>query len=166
MREIKKTQKHRQLSRALLAIKAALLMLMLLFPLPAWAACSFSITSAIVFGNYDIFNNAPLDTVGTLVYRCGQTDQNITIALDTGGASSFANRRMLKGSEPLHYNIYLDAARTIIWGDGSGGSKAYFIKNPQPNNADITIQVYGRIPAGQSVSAGTFSNELTVTMIF
>ena len=166
MWELTKTRDCRHSRRPVLCIGAALLMLGLLFPLPALAACSFSSFSAIVFGNYDVFNNAPLDTVGTVAYRCGQTDHNITIVLDTGGASSFANRRMLNGSEPLYYNIYLDAARTMIWGDGSGGSKSYFIKNPQPNNADSTIQIYGRIPAGQSVSTGIFANQLTVTMIF
>jgi len=72
---------------------------------------------------------------------------------------------MLKGSEALNYNLYLDAARTIIWGDGTAGTQTYFIKNPT-NNQDVTVPVYGRVPTGQSVSKGTYSNTITVTINF
>ena len=130
----------------------------------ALAVCSLSGTS-ISFGNYDVFSTSPLDTNGSIVYRCGNADNNISISLNQGGASSFNPRRMLKGSEVLNYNLYLDAARTVIWGDGTGGTQTYFIKNP-PNNQDVTVPVYGRVPTGQSVSKGAYSNTITVTINF
>src|SRR5262245_20367523 len=103
----------------------------------ALAVCSLSNTS-ISFGNYDVFSTSPLATNGSIICRCGYADRNISISLDKGGAASFNPRRMLKGSEALNYNLYLDAARTIIWGDGTGGTQTYFINNP-PNNQDITV---------------------------
>ena len=130
----------------------------------ALAVCSLT-SSSISFGNYDVFNTSPLDTNGSIVYRCGNADNNISISLDKGGASSFNPRRMLKGSEALTYNLFLDAARTVIWGDGTSGTQTYFIKNP-PNNQDVTVPVYGRIPTGQSVSKGIYSNTITVTINF
>jgi spore coat protein U-like protein len=130
----------------------------------ALAVCSLSGTS-ISFGNYDVFSTSPLDTNGSIVYRCGNADNNISISLDQGGASSFNPRRMLKGSEALNYNLYLDAARTVIWGNGTGGTQTYFIKNP-PNNQDVTVPVYGRVPTGQSVSKGAYTNTITVTINF
>ena len=130
----------------------------------ALAVCSLSGTS-ISFGNYDVFSTSPLDTNGSIVYRCGNADHDISISLDSGGASSFNPRRMLKGSEALNYNLYLDAARTIIWGDGTAGTQTYFIKNP-PNNQDVTVPLYGRVPTGQSVSKGAYSNTITVTINF
>jgi spore coat protein U-like protein len=133
-------------------------------PFSALAVCSLSSTS-ISFGNYDVFNTSPLDTNGSIVYRCGNADNNISISLNQGGASSFNPRRMLNGSQALNYNLYLDAARTIIWGDGTDGTQTYFIKNP-PNNQDVTVPVYGRVPTGQSVSKGAYGNTITVTINF
>jgi spore coat protein U domain-containing protein, fimbrial subunit CupE1/2/3/6 len=129
-----------------------------------WAVCSLSSTS-IIFGTYDVFSTSPLDTNGSIVYRCGNSDHDISVSLDQGGAPSFNPRRMLKGSEALSYNLYLDAARTTIWGDGTAGTQTYFIKNP-PNNQDVAVPIYGRVPTGQSVSKGAYSNTITVTINF
>lgn len=133
-------------------------------PFSALAVCSLSGTS-ISFGNYDVFSSSPLDTNGSIVYRCGNADHDISISLDKGGTPSFNPRQMLNGSQALNYNLYLDAARTIIWGDGTGGTQTYFIKNP-PNNQDVTVPVYGRVPTGQNVSKGAYSNTITVTINF
>src|SRR4030095_12132067 len=124
------------------------------------AVCFLSLTS-ISFGKYDVFSTDPLDNNGDILYRCGNADNNISISLDPGGASSFNPRRMLNGSQALNYNLYLDPARTVIWGDGTGGTQTYFIKNP-PNNQDVTVPVYGRVPTGQSVSKGAYGNTITV----
>lgn len=129
------------------------------------AVCSISATS-IVFGTYDTLSPVPLDIVGNIVYRCGSQDHDITISLDRGGAPSFSQRRMVKGTEPLFYNLYRDAARTVIWGDGTGGTQTYFIHNPQQNNQDIIVPVYGRIPGSQDVSVGSFSNTIVMTLNF
>ena len=88
------------------------------------------------------------------------------ITLDRGGAQSFQARRMVKGSEPLFYNLYLDAARTVIWGDGSAGTQAFFARNPLGNNQDITVPLYGRIPARQDRSIGAYSDTIIVTLSF
>ena len=72
---------------------------------------------------------------------------------------------MLNGSEPLNYNLYRDAARTAIWGDGTGGTQVY--SDPRtPRNQNVTLTVYGRIPAGQDVSVGTYTNTVTATINF
>jgi len=130
---------------------------------PADAICSMSTTS-IVFGAYDVLSAAPHDTTGSLIYRCANRDHNIMISLDRGGAPAFAARRMLNGSQQLFYNLYLDAARTVTWGDGTGGTQAYLLRNPQPNNRDIIVPIYGRIPARQDVGVGVYSNTITATL--
>ena len=132
---------------------------------PADAVCSISATS-IVFGTYDVLNPAPLDTNGSLIYRCEGRDHNIIISLDRGGSPSFATRRMLSGSNQLLYNLFLNAARTVIWGDGTGGTQFLFVRNPQPNNQDISVPIYGRIPALQDVKVGNYANTITATINF
>jgi spore coat protein U-like protein len=152
--------------RVICFCKVAILVALLTIAAPSfvWAACSLTSTT-VLFGSYDIFNSAPLDTLGQIIFRCGNNDHNISISLDKGGAPTFAPRRMLNGANTLNYNLYLDAARTTIWGDGTGGTQNFFFQNPA-NNQDISIPLYGRIPAGQSTSAGNYSNTLTVTINF
>jgi spore coat protein U domain-containing protein, fimbrial subunit CupE1/2/3/6 len=134
-------------------------------PFSAQGACSLTSTS-IAFGSYDIFSPSPLDSLGQIIFRCGNNDHNVSISLDKGGAPSFNPRRMLNGGNTLNYNLYKDAARTVIWGDGTGGTQNFFVQNPQPNNRDISVPIYGRIPAGQGATVGNYSNTLTVTINF
>ena len=129
------------------------------------AVCSISATP-IVFGTYDVLNKTPTDTTGAIIYRCQGRDQNITITLDRGGAPSFATRLMLSGSNQLLYNLFMDAARTVIWGDGTGGTQLLFVRNPQPNNQNINVPVYGRIPALQDVRVGNYTNTIIATINF
>lgn len=116
------------------------------------------------FGEYDVLSSRPTDSTGTIIFRCGNRDKDIRISLDRGDGSSYTTRRMTKGNEQLFYNMYLDAARTVIWGDGTNGSGVYFNHNPQPNNQDIVVPVYGRIYPGQSVSSGTYTDGITITL--
>ena len=131
----------------------------------ARAACSLGGT-AVAFGAYDSLNLQPFDTIGSLVFQCSQKDHNVMITLSRGSGTSYATRRMLSGSQQLLYNLYRDAGRTIIWGDGSGGTQAYFINNPQPNRRDITVPIFGRIPPSQNVGVGSYSDTITVTLNF
>ena len=120
----------------------------------------------MVFGTYDVLVATPLDTTGSVDYRCTQRDHNIMITLDRGGAASFATRRMVKGSEQLLYNLYLDAARTVIWGDGTGGTQAFIRGNPQGNNQDLSVPIFGRIPARQDLGVGAYTDTIIVTLNF
>jgi spore coat protein U domain-containing protein, fimbrial subunit CupE1/2/3/6 len=127
-------------------------------------ACTISATS-VNFGSYNVFNGSPTDSTGTLTYRCNGSAHNITIGLTQGAGASFNQRQMQKGSESLTYNLFVDASRTNIWGDGTGGTSVYSIANP-PNNTNVNLTVYGRVTAGQDVSAGTFSDTVTAVINF
>ena len=126
--------------------------------------CSLGSGSVLAFGDYDVLSSRPTDSTGTIIFRCGNRDKDIRISLDRGNGSSYTTRRLTKGNEQLFYNIYLDAARTVIWGDGTNGSGVYFNHNPQPNNEDILLPVYGRIFPGQSASSGTYTDSITITL--
>ncbi|HEY9467582.1 MAG TPA: spore coat U domain-containing protein [Vicinamibacterales bacterium] len=127
-------------------------------------ACTISATS-VNFGSYNVFNGSPTDSTGTVTYRCNGSAHNITIGLTQGAGASFNQRQMQKGSESLTYNLFVDASRTNIWGDGTGGTSVYSIANP-PNNTNVNLTVYGRVTAGQDVSAGTFSDTVTAVINF
>ena len=127
-------------------------------------ACTISATS-VNFGSYNVFNGSHTDSTGTVTYRCNGSAHNITIGLTQGASASFNQRQMQKGSEALTYNLFIDASRTNIWGDGTGGTSVYSIANP-PNNTNVNLTVYGRVTAGQDVSAGTFSDTVTAVINF
>ena len=127
-------------------------------------ACTISATS-VNFGSYNVFNGSDTDSTGTLTYRCNGSAHNITIGLTQGASASFNQRQMQKGSESLTYNLFVDASRTNIWGDGTSGTSVYSIANP-PNNTNVNLTVYGRVNAGQDVSAGSFSDTVTAVINF
>ena len=127
-------------------------------------ACTISATS-VNFGTYNVFNGSDVDSTGTVTYRCNGSAHNITVGLTQGASATFNPRKMQKGAEELNYNLFVDASRTSIWGDGTSGTSQYQIGNP-PNNTNVNLTVYGRVPAGQDVSAGSFSDTVTAVVNF
>ena len=128
------------------------------------AGCTIA-TSPVQFGGYNVFASAPTDSHGSVSYRCSGGAKNMWIAISRGDSPTWPQRTLAKGTERLLYNLFRDAARTAIWGDFSAGTSGYYEKDP-PNNQTITVPVYGRIPAGQDVSAGAYSDSVSVTVNF
>ncbi len=143
--------------------------------------CVLDGASIMAFGIYDPENDSPLDVEGRISYRCfsgtrtlaprivGSSGQvksplNVQITLGTGGAGSY-NRYMSGGREKLSYNLYLDAQRTRIWGDGTAGTQIYAAKG-QPNNHVVVVPVFGRVFAGQDVASDFYLDQLIVTLDF
>jgi spore coat protein U-like protein len=84
--------------------------------------CSVSATN-VTFGVYDPLSVTGLSSTGSVTATClNVLPTPITIALSTGSSGSYAARRMQSGANTLTYNLYLNAAETQIWGDGTGGS--------------------------------------------
>lgn len=123
------------------------------------AQCTVSATS-VNFGAYNVFDTKPNDSTGTITLKCNGGAKHVSVGLSRGGTLSYA-LRFMKLLEPLFYNLYLDASRTVIWGDGSLGTQVDIIGDP-PNNKNVELTVFGRIPAGQDVSAGSYSDTVTV----
>lgn len=155
----------RRASRALIRSVGAAVVLLLVMAADARAEqCSVSSTS-VSFGSYNVFANGPTDSTGTVTYRCNGNAAPVWISLSRGQSSTFEARTMTKGVDELDYNLYRDAARTQVWGDGSGGTQVAF-DLVVPKNTDVTLTIYGRIPAGQDVRAGTYTDTVSVVVNF
>jgi spore coat protein U-like protein len=147
-------------SRLLLASAAAALALT---ARSAEAACSLSLTAGVGFGAYNIFAAAPVDSIGQFEYKCtGAGHPSVRITLSKGGSTTYADRRLTNGSEFLLYNLYLDAARTAIWGDETEGTQAYY--NVWQGGNRVLVYVYGRIPPRQDAAVGTYADTVVVTL--
>lgn len=137
------------------------------YPNYVFAACTVSATP-VTFGSYNVFSASPLDTTGTVTVNCNESPPpTVTISIGPSPNSGGFNPRSMKltaGSELLLYNLYTDNNRTYIWGDGSGNTrtvtKKVFKGSPSVNT------IYGRIPPIQDVSAGPYSETLTVTIVW
>ena len=138
----------------------ALLVMMVGAP-KAEAACTVTAT-AVAFGSYDVFAAGPTDSTGTIIYRCSASDHDIRIAISAGTSGTYTNRTLKRSMDNLLYNLYYNGF-TQVWGDGSGGTTTYYIKNP-PNNQDVTLVVFGRITAGQDVGVGSYTDTVVVTL--
>ncbi|MBN1959614.1 MAG: spore coat protein U domain-containing protein [Deltaproteobacteria bacterium] len=141
-----------------------ILLFLLFAPTNAHAIyCFITQSTGINFGAYDVFNSTPTDSTGSFSYFCFFVGgASVRLSLSRGGAASYTPRRMQNGGFTLQYNLYLDASRTIIWGDGSGGS-SYFQTVP-PNFRTETVTIYGRIPPGQDIPAGNYHDTIVATL--
>jgi spore coat protein U domain-containing protein, fimbrial subunit CupE1/2/3/6 len=135
-------------------------------PVPArpqpQAACSISTATGLAFGTYDPFSTAPLDSTAQIVYRCPPGHTRIT--LDAGSSGTFASRELRAGGEVLRYNLYADAARTVIWGDGTGGSSIGPLVVVKAGAGTSIAYVFGRIPAGQDPVVAVYRDLIRVTL--
>lgn len=116
------------------------------------------------FGVYDNFSSAAVEAAGRITVRCeGPDAAPVTISIGAGEHSAgFAPRRMRHGhlDDHLEYLLFTDASMTAIWGDGTHGSAR--VVRRAGAGAVLEIPVFGRIPPGQDVSVGRFSDRLTV----
>jgi spore coat protein U-like protein len=128
----------------------------------AHAGCTVSATS-VAFGTYNVFNTGAVDSTGTVSFYCDKKEKHLQIALGRGGETTF-DRKLRQSGEALSYNLYLDATRTTVWGDTTGGTTVYSTK--PKNKEHVTVTVYARLPAGQDVGVGNYSDSIVVTMLF
>jgi spore coat protein U-like protein len=150
--------------RTVTAARAALAAIVLVSVATAAEAASCTVSaSAVSFGTYNVFDTAPNDSTGTVTLNCNGGARNVAITISKGASPTLATRFMNMGLELLLYNLYQDASRTVIWGDGGGGSQMKIVDNP-PNNKDMPMTIFARIPAGQDVSAGSYRDAVTVTV--
>ena len=126
-------------------------------------SCTVQVRRDVNFGDYDTLATGNLDTDGRIRVRCRRANQipSYTVKLGLGSGGSFTPRQMFQGAEPLDYNLYLDSARTTIWGDGTSGT-SFITESPAPLNRNY--RVYGRTPLGQDVSVGLYTDTITVTV--
>jgi spore coat protein U-like protein len=154
--------------RPTLALYAALALLATGSAHALVSSCTVS-ASGVAFGIYDPTVATATFSSGTIAVNCvvsGATGHNpITIAFDTGNSGNFNSRTMLNGTDPLSYNLYLDAAYLQVWGDGSGTSltDTVFVT---PGKPSFSATVYGMIPALQTPGSGNFTDTITVTVSF
>ncbi|MEH1871477.1 Csu type fimbrial protein [Nostoc sp.] len=128
--------------------------------LPALSQCTINATG-VAFGSYDIFSTTKNASTGNITYNCASGTPPFTIDLSKGNAASYNSRELKDGSNSLNYNLYIDAAGSQIWGDGTSSTNQY-----SSSNLTGTITIYGIIPPQQNAKVGSYTDSITATINF
>ena len=145
---------------------SGLVLCVLLFQEQAQAAtgCTVLSVSGVNFGEYNPRDRMPFDSVGTIVYECrgaGGAD-TVSIELSRSRAGRF-DRTMTRMGSAIEYNLFLDPARTQIWGDGTGGTGVY---RGRASSQPVSVPVYGRLAPRQSLPEGNYADSIVVTLVY
>lgn len=127
------------------------------------SVCTVSATN-LAFGNYDASSGTPNDASSTVTTTCSNTT-GYTVALNagTGSGGTVAVRRMTNGANTLDYSMYTTVGRTTVWGDGTLSTVT---QAGTGNGAGQALTVFGRIPIGQYVTAGSYTDTVTATVTY
>ncbi len=124
-------------------------------------------TTSINFGVYHAITTnrtAPLDATGTITVACTKGSE-AKIELNDGQNSPGRPRRMSQssGREYLEYDIYKNASRTDVWGNGVFDRMDI---GPAPSRHPRVFTTYGRVPGGQDAVVGSYTDTVVATVLF
>jgi spore coat protein U-like protein len=147
---------------------------------PSRADAAYGCSVAVVgvsFGSYDPVLATPDDSAGRVDVICtnvpgtGVDSVAYGVALSPGSAGTFNPRRLGSGTGWLDYNLFRDAGRTQVWGNGTSGSflvSGTMRVGPGQGNTTRTNthDIYGRVPAQQDAAVGAYADTIVVTLTF
>lgn len=137
------------------------------------ASANFQVTATVInrcsiaaasleFGDYDPTSTSPLNAQSNLTVSCTR-GHTAWIGLNDGTHAS-GGRRMQNAAatEWLPYSIFRDAGRTTPWGVTQPTGFTYVSAGRAPQQ----IPMYGQVPVGADVSAGSFTDTVQATINF
>lgn len=131
--------------------------------------CSVSATS-MNFGTYNPAASGATTASATINASCVSVtltmNATVELGLSAGTSGNAAARQMANGATRLNYNIYQDAAYATVWGNGSNGGSQQTMQIVNLLSFNSTKTAYGRIPAGQYVRTGPYTDSVVVTFTF
>lgn len=135
-------------------------------PIEALGSCNV-IISSLIFPGYDAIARGAASAIGTVTVVCppGTTSVSPRIVMTNGRSGRASDRKMTSGADSLRYNLFLEPSHLTVIGDGTDGSVALTTANVRSHGRSV-YTIYGVIFAGQSVSAGQYSDDITLQLEF
>jgi spore coat protein U-like protein len=125
--------------------------------------CRIAISN-LAFGAYDpLAKHATqqLDASAGVTMLCTRSSR-ASIYIDIGRNAVGNTRSLSAGSQHVVYQLYRDQERTQAWGGGTDGLQ--FVSEGVYKPQQLTL--YGRIPPGQEVASGVYTDVVTATVDF
>lgn len=130
--------------------------------------CTFSSApTTLDFGTYLPLTGGALQQLMTFTVDC-VPPETVTVSFSTGQSPLFDPRTMKFAPYTLNYNIFRNAGRTEIWGDGSGSTFTQS-KTMTVGDRTLTVNVYGQVPGSQNVGASSpafYTDQITATIVW
>lgn len=126
------------------------------------AACSIT-ANDLDFGAYSPVSGITADAATLLEISCTNgAPYEVGLSAGTTPGGMVSQRLMTDGTHTLSYNLYIDAARTNVWGETPG------LDTLAGTGTGVLqlLTVYGRLPGSQSVPAGSYADTVTATITF
>jgi spore coat protein U-like protein len=120
--------------------------------------------------SFNTYTPASANTASaTVSVQCGLLGIDIlpafSVSLTAMNGSGPAVRFLARGANQLNYNVYTSNAYATVWGDNSGGSVTQGYGGLL-SLGDVNFTAWGRLPAGQYVPAGQYTDRITVTVTY
>lgn len=136
--------------------------------LPA-ADCGLS-TTGLSFGTVDVITAAARDSSASLTVTCtGITGEIVSYSIAASLLPAYSDTRTLtNGSYALRYNFFVDAARTVVFGDGTHGSTLIGGSMTLSGSQGQVVQsIYARIEGHQNVAPpGSYADTVVLTISY
>lgn len=163
--------RRRPIAQARTLVTAALALCATIGFSNAWAANTCTVASTVhAFGAYNTLT--ALSGTSTITVTCTHSTAAAhtfpyTIALSSG-PGTYALRQMAGSGDTLTYNLYTNAAHTIIWGDGTATtstvSGSIVVASGAGRSGFQAQTVYGLITAPQNVRAASYATTTPITV--
>jgi spore coat protein U domain-containing protein, fimbrial subunit CupE1/2/3/6 len=104
---------------------------------------------------------------GNVVVNCVNTTP-YQVALDAGAHLSAGKRNLANGANLISYELYQDAAKTVVWGD-SGLAGTYPAGTPLSGvgtGVNQTLTVYGSLTSGALQIPGGYRDNVSVSVTY
>ncbi len=125
----------------------------------ATANCVLNLAGDLDFGTVTRLDTSR-EASSTIQLRCA-TDTDWSITLSNGLNALNGQRRMASNGNYLPYGLYRDPALLIPWGDTLPDAAA-----DTGDNEDISLTVYGQVPAQPGAVPGRYNDTITVTLTY
>lgn len=137
----------------------------------AAASCGFQNVIGVAFGLYDPLSGAANNSSGRFAVACSRPFRFVgpfdpfpySVNVSSGLHGTVTARKMSNGVDNLSYGLYQDSSRQTNLTSVSGSFHFPFLG---VRDGSRLFDVYGRIPAGQLVSSGTYTDTITLTLTF
>jgi spore coat protein U-like protein len=127
------------------------------------SSCTFSIAESLDFGAYDDDSVTSAYSTATFNLKCTRAGTTAVVSAGPSTTTGSMSDRRLDGpgDSVLRYQVYTNASRTVIWGDGSQDTQQMSV--PQ-SGSSWSFTVYAEVFPHQVGEVGAYTDSLVITV--
>lgn len=126
--------------------------------------CFFQVDPTnIVFGTYSVFGAGSLTGTSPYTFRCSPNTEAVLTFTTGANSSNYSARYMANGGRLLQYNLYDDAANSVILGDGTGGTMKIDLA-AEPRAKTVAGTIHASTALGLDVPPGIYTDTVTALL--